>query len=410
MVAAAWSAHGMPSCPPGLELPQDSVWDVPTPRAPEQAPGSGGRTPDFVTARGWPANAGDSAQHSDGADTPRDATAGAMLIMDQVCSKLRSLELETRGALSKPLAETAQKVPMPYGLLSRAAAPILTTAPPAYAAAGDACRPPPGLPLPPTHHSPVPPPPPEPVVPRASAKMTFAHPKFVVSYGSVGHPLQCGGMCQRDDCELGAQCPSCHICRAEEAAAQARQLDEAQKVDDQCASVGSIGASVHLRGGVQVPSEAPGLQGRRAVHALPRVPLEPLPEEGSCPAPHAEPGVLRLPRPLRTFGVWVGVHHSSDWARVGLHAVDAPPSALRATGAPAAECVERAARADAGACAPVCIGSRGRAEHGVVVALRCSRSTVDVADGHVVWRARRSSAAEVAWRQAQAAISGVGFA
>jgi len=241
MVAAAWSAHGMPSCPPGLELPQDSVWDVPTPRAPEQAPGSGGRTPDFVTARGWPANAGDSAQHSDGADTPRDATAGAMLIMDQVCSKLRSLELETRGALSKPLAETAQKVPMPYGLLSRAAAPILTTAPPAYAAAGDACRPPPGLPLPPTHHSPVPPPPPEPVVPRASAKMTFAHPKFVVSYGSVGHPLQCGGMCQRDDCELGAQCPSCHICRAEEAAAQARQLDEAQKVDDQCASVGSIG-------------------------------------------------------------------------------------------------------------------------------------------------------------------------
>lgn len=112
-------------------------------------------------------------------------------------------------------------------------------------------------------------------------------------------------------------------------------------------------ASVHLRGGVQVPSEAPGLQGRRAVHALPRVPLEPLPEEGSCPAPHAEPGVLRLPRPLRTFGVWVGVHHSSDWARVGLHAVDAPPSALRATGAPAAECVERAR---SGRCGSVCAG------------------------------------------------------
>lgn len=230
------AAQGMPRTPPGLERPYDSAWDVPTPRAPlgGRQPSSGARTPDFLAARGASVAGYHDAHHTDGAETPRDGTEGARLIMDQVCSKLRSLEMKTQGALAQQPMDDARMVPLTYGLLSINAAPpapVLST----YRAAG-ACRPPPGLPMPIVHSSPVPPPP-EPSVLRAKAG---AQPKFVVSYGSVGHPLQCGAMCQRDACELGARCPDCHICRSEQVAEQARRAD-APAAMDQCPSVGSIG-------------------------------------------------------------------------------------------------------------------------------------------------------------------------
>lgn len=232
MAIPAWATQGMPRATPGRDVQQDSIWDVRTPRAPvdAQPTASGARTPDFLTVHGWPA--GDDAQHADGADTPRNGTEDAKAIMDQLCSKLRSLETKTKGSVvALPAQDDAMMVPMPYALFSRGARPA-----PLPMFAGAPCRPPPGLPAPEPHYAQVPPPP-EPVVPRGATKTP---PKFVVSYGSVGHPLECGAMCERENCDLGARCPDCHICRVEETE-KARQVAEAQNAEEHCPSVGSIG-------------------------------------------------------------------------------------------------------------------------------------------------------------------------
>jgi len=78
----------------------------------------------------------------------------------------------------------------------------------------------------------------------------------IVSMGSVGHPTACAGHCVAPYCQLGASCPKCHLCKANEAsefyaaydiqgsyvAQVARENTELQaSAPTDCPSVGSMG-------------------------------------------------------------------------------------------------------------------------------------------------------------------------
>lgn len=248
---------------------------MPISEAQEARARSGACTPDFLVARARPADDG-PAQHSEGVATPRDGTMVSKLSMQQLCSKLRDMELrkvQLPKAPPTPIAENAfampdvQKVPLPLWALTGGSRP-LQAAPSAPAPCAMAAAPPPGLALPsawPRHapteygaalagadaaHTPPrakpiisiavaqAPPPPKPAQPRPRAPGAA---KFVVSVGSVGHPAECSEMCGAEECGLGAGCPKCHMCRAELQAHEAHIIEEAMRSIEPCPCIGSIG-------------------------------------------------------------------------------------------------------------------------------------------------------------------------
>jgi len=258
----------------------------------KSAPGasamSGACTPDFLVERSRPAvvvNLEEKlpAQHPDGPATPKDRVEVVGLRLDDLCAKLSDIELrDVQGAEAEAVtppsaahampttwedAEASLEMPAAVAMGRCSAdkrgpsSTILST----HGVATDGARkvprpawvppaqptsfpPPPGLHAPqdPTGEQPgswpaatfLPvgvPPPPEPW------HRPSAPPKLVVSRGSVGHPLQCGGMCEDDECELGSACPRCHVCRMEQQQEKSRFEAEARLTEGPCPSVGSIG-------------------------------------------------------------------------------------------------------------------------------------------------------------------------